>query len=504
MTNGIGKVCTSRANRGWFGAGIGLVLVFGMLPLMAQETNAPAAGEMGAMAAAPAAEGAQPAGEPGPQYVIIEKAPGKYDAIEAVKMEESRGVVTIADAAGKPYATMSSKIKAKLPAAPASAEGVTREAIDASIKQIDDAIAAYPGAQENLKANRVRWEELLGQLKAKEDMKAEVEARVTAYVSAAIDEAMQIGPQEVEAKIKEGEQLIAEAPDREAEIRGKIEAWQKKLAPAEPMPAAGGEAKKADAAQKPAIAAEDLQLAKDFKLKMPESALRPNVVTACLVGGILSTMFFFYSAMHGLGRLVRLKASAFVYLGVGVGGMGLYFSVGLMLLEIPEDYTQLKQHQQGDASLVESLAAFAQKYPQIQGDTAPFAHTDIQDGSLNAFLAQRLEFVPRQPMTPMDVKRRSLLFDLRQDGILIYMDLSMLGQPVVGTMFVPVNLRDDDLVFGEARGRLGNVTMPRPLAQVFWREFQEGVAKALEEAKLSQAFALHRITDHAVQLVLKP
>lgn len=463
-------------------------------------TNAPAPAEApaGAMADAAAAQATTP---PARQWLVIEGTGGTHVAIEAVTVEEPvKNVVMITDAAGKKTTTNKSKIKLKLPSAPDTAEGVQMSDITAAIDQFDRAIVSLPGAGESLKPGREAWEARRAEVTAMEAKKAEVKERVDAYVGATIEEATQYTAGDIEKKIQEGEALIAEAPDRQADISGQIEKWRAKLAP---PPQAAMADKPAEEPKKPAIAPESLTLPADYKLKIPESALKPNVVTATMICIAMSIMFFFYSTMHGLGRLLRLKASAFFYLAIGLGGLGFYSSGWLLLLEIPEDFTTLKKNTQGDAALVESFVAFAQKYPQIEGDASAFKEVSLQDGSINEFIKKRVEYVPRKPTAPLDVKRTAVWLDVREEGLFIYQDLAMLGTPLVATLFVPVRTADGEAQLGAPQGRLGQVTMPKALAAVFWREMQEGVGQALEEARITKTFGLSKVTEHIVHLELR-
>lgn len=464
-----------------------------------QDTNAPASPDA---PATPMAEGAAaaPSEAPAKQWLVIESGPGSFEAVEAVSVEEPvPNVVMITDTSGKKKSTNKSKIKLKLPSAPDASEGLQLADVGAAIDQFDRALATMPGLGESLKAGREAWDARRTELQAMEDQKKKLAERVDAFVGAAIDENMQYSAEEVEKRIQEGEALAAEAPDRQADISAQIEKWRAKIAPPAPaMAPAEPEQPKA-----PAIAPESLKLADDYRLKVPESALKPNVVTATVIVILMSIMFFFYATMHGLGRLLRLKASAFFYLAIGLGGLGFYSSVWLLLLETPEDFTMLQKASAGDIGLVEPVVAFAQKYPHVEGDPSAFKEVQLQDGSINEFLKKRLEFVPRKPAAPLDVKRTAMWLDVREDGVFIYQELGMLGAPLLATLFVPVRIADDDIEVGEPMGRLGQVTMPKMLAAVFWREMKEGVGQSLEEAGITRSFGLNKVTEHIVHIALR-
>lgn len=478
-------------------------LLVGLTPggLVGQDTANPAAADA---PATPMAEGAAaPSDAPARQWLVIEGAPGSFEAIEAVSVEEPvPNVVMITDGAGKKKSTNKSKIKLKLPVAPETAEGLQMADVSAAIDQFDRAMVSMASVGESLKPGREAWEARRAEIQAMEEAKKMLMGRVDAYVGATIDEATTYTAEDVEKKIQEGEALIAEAPDRQGDISAQIEKWRAKVAPPEPAMGAMAEAQPEQPKQ-PAIAPENLKLADDYRLKLPESAVKPNVVTATVIVVVMSIMFFFYSTMHGLGRLLRLKASAFFYLAIGLGGLGFYSSVWLLLLETPEDFTVLKKASTGDAALVEPIIAFAQKYPQVEGDPSAFKEVQLQDGSVNEFLKKRVEFEPRKPAAPLDVKRSAIWLDVREDGIFIYQELGMLGVPLVATLFVPVRVNDDDIALGEPMGRLGQVTMPKILAAVFWREIQEGIGQSLDGAGLTRTFGLNRVTEHIVHLALR-
>lgn len=490
----------TRAGRGGRSRWVACIVAgLATCPLLAQDTNAPAAPDAPAM---PMAETAAPAPSAAPsrQWLVIDVASGKHEAIEAVSIEEPvPNVVMITDAAGKKKSTNKSKIKLKLPAAPDTTEGLQLADVTAAIDQFDRAVVSMPGIGDSLKPGREAWEARRAELQAMEDAKKKLMERVDAYVGATIDESTKYSAEEVDKKIQEGEALSAEAPDRQADISAQIEKWRAKVAPPEPAmaPAAPEQPKQ------PTIAPESLKLADDYKLKIPESAVKPNVVTATVIVVLMSIMFFFYSTMHGLGRLLRLKASAFFYLAIGLGGLGFYSSVWLLLLETPEDFTALQKGSSGDAALVEPIIAFAQKYPQVEGDASAFKEVQLQDGSVNEFLKKRIEFVPRKPAAPLDVKRSAIWLDVREDGVFIYQELGMLGAPLVATLFVPVRVTDDDIELGEAMGRFGQVTMPKIMAAVFWREMKEGIGQSLEAAGITRTFGLNKVTEHIVHLALR-
>lgn len=476
-------------------------MVAGMVagPLSGQETPAPAD------AAAPMAEGEAPAAAPGDgrQWVVLETGPGRHEAVEAVTIEEPvPNVVMITDVAGKKQTVNKSKIKAKLPAAPATSEGLQLSDVTAAIDEMDRAIVTMPGVGDTLKPGREAWDARRAELQEMASGKTKVIERVDAYVAETIDESTQYSAGDVEKKIQEGEALIAEAPERQGDISAQIEKWRARIAAAEPAMGAPAESQP-EAPKQPAIAPESLALGDDYRLKVPESAIKPNVVTATVIVIVMSIMFFFYSTMHGLGRLLRLKASAFFYLAIGLGGLGFYSSVWLLLYEIPEDFTALKKASHGDVGLVEPIVAFAQKYPQIEGDPSAFREVQLQDGSLNEFLKKRLEFVPRSPAAPLDVKRTSLWLDVREDGVFVYQELAMLGTPLIATVFVPIRVTDDDIEYGQPLGRLGKVTMPKILAAVVWRELQEGVGQALDDAGITRTFGVCRVTEHIVHIALR-
>lgn len=441
-----------------------------------------------------------PAEGPSREWLVIESGPGSHTAVEAASVEEPvPNVVMVTDTAGKKITTNKGKIKMKLPSAPDTAEGLDLPKVTAAIEQFDKAIVAMPGVAEALKPGRDAWEARKGELTEMEQKKAEIKAKVDAFVGEPIEETKTYSASEVEEKIKAGEALIADAPDRQADITAQIEKWRAKLAP----PPAPAMAEKPEEPKKPAIAPESLTLPDDYKLNIPESALKPNVVMATIIAVVMSIMFFFYATMHGLGRLLRLKASAFFYLAIGLGGLGFYYSVWLLLLKVPDDFTALKSASKGDAALVESIVAFAQKYPQIEGDASAFKEVALQDGSINEFIKKRVVFVPGKPAPPLDVKRISIWLDVREEGVLVYQELTMLGMPLMATMFVPVRLGDGEARPGAPQGRLGQVTMPKALASVFWREIQEGIGQSLDEAKITKTFALSKVTEHIIHLELR-
>ncbi len=265
-------------------------------------------------------------------------------------------------------------------------------------------------------------------------------------------------------------------------------------------PAAGG----TDAPGQPGSAPAGLALPGDFRVRLPLGAVPAGSLAGVAVAGAISITILMVSALRGLERILRLRASAFGYMGVALGGLGLYVLVGARLLEVPEDLLTLKVTTQGDASLVETIVAFARRRAEFEGDPYDLDDAGIYDGSVNLFLADRVDFVSEGDPGLLEPRRKSVMVEVRGNAVAFYQEVEFLGMPMVVTLLLPVEGRTNALRFGEPRARVGTwAVLPRALVEALWDNLRGAVSGALADARFADAFRVERITDGFIHLSLR-
>lgn len=260
-----------------------------------------------------------------------------------------------------------------------------------------------------------------------------------------------------------------------------------------------------DSRQQPPMAAEGLRLAGDFKVRLPRGAVPAKSLAGIAMAGALSLSILMLCAMRGLERLVRLRVSAFGYIGFALGGLGLYALMGMRLLETPSDLATLKVTTQGDASLAETIVAFAQRRSELAGDPYDLNGVAVYDGSVNLFLADRVEFVTGQSPSLLEPSRGSLMVEVRDDAVAFYQEIEMLGMPLVVTLLVPVEGRTNALRFGKPSARIGTwPVLPGALVTALWENLWGAMTVALADVRFANAFNVERISDGFIHLALRP
>lgn len=299
-----------------------------------------------------------------------------------------------------------------------------------------------------------------------------------------------------------GALLIADAAGLEA--GSVLSADQARIDVSHPRSAPSEESAR-DQPQQPPAAPETLKLAGDFKLRLPGGAAPAKSLAGMAMAGALSITILMLCLMRGLERLVRLRASAFGYIGFALGGLGLYALMGMRLLETPVDLVTLKVTAQGDASLVEAIIAFAQRRKEFEGDPYDLSGVALYDGSVNLFLADRVDFVAGQNPSLLEPCRKALMVEVRGDAVAFYQEIEVLGLPLVVTLLVPVEGRTNALRFGEPSARVGTwPVLPRALVAAFWDNLRGAMAVALADARFKDAFDVERISDGFIHLALRP
>jgi hypothetical protein len=264
--------------------------------------------------------------------------------------------------------------------------------------------------------------------------------------------------------------------------------------------AAGG----TDAPRQPGSATGGLELPGDFKVRLPLGAAPAGSLAGVVVAGAISITILMLSALRGLERILRLRASAFGYMGFALGGLGLYALMGARLLEVPEDLLTLKVTTQGDASLVETIVAFARRRAELEGDPYDLDGAGIYDGSVNLFLADRVDFVSEGDPGLLEPRRKSVMVEVRGNAVAFYQEVEVLGIPLVVTLLVPVEGRTNALRFGEPSARVGTwAVLPRAMVVAFWDNLRGAMAGALGDAGFGDAFRVERITDGFIHLSLR-
>lgn len=260
-----------------------------------------------------------------------------------------------------------------------------------------------------------------------------------------------------------------------------------------------------DAQRQPSAVPEGLELAGDFKLRLPLGAAPAGSLAGITVAGAISITILMLCAMRGLERLFRLRASAVGYIGFALGGLGLYALIGMRLIETPGDLLTLKVTAQGDASLVETIVAFARQRKEIEGDPYGLDGVAVYDGSVNLFLADRVDFDAGPGPCLLEPCRRSLMVEVRDAAVAFYQEVEVLGTPLVVTLLVPVEGRTNALRFGEPSARVGTwPVLPRALVVALWNNLRGAMAGALDDATFADAFNVERISDGFIHLTLRP
>lgn len=430
------------------------------------------------------------------QWVVLASG-GGVKLIEAMAIEEAGAAVLITDSGGKKGGYNLSAIQAKLPAAPDGAVGVAREDAEVAMREIDEAAAKFPTIAAGLQHAKAGWERCIAAMVAEEAKRQEATRRVDAYLAQRPDGIASIPATKVEKHIGLGEALIAHVPERAAEIQAHIESWRALLAQKEDV------AKAMPARQ--LIPEEALRLASDFKLRV-RGAAAPAGTVGWILGAVgVSVMCFMYCAMRGLERLLRAPVSALGYLGCAAGGMGMYVLLGVRLFEAPQDFVALKAGKQGEPAFVEKVVALSQHRAQIEGDAGGLESVSLHDGGLNLFLADRVEYLASTTRSPLEPVRSSISVDVRDDAVLFYEEVKVLGLPMLVTLIAPVEGQMNALRFGEPAGRIGTWTvLPRSLVAGLWDNLRGSMATALADAGIPATFNVERISEGSIHLVLRP
>lgn len=430
------------------------------------------------------------------QWVVLASG-GGVKLIEAETIEESGAAVLITDASGKKGGYNFSAIRARLPAAPDGATGVAREDAEAAMHKIDEAAAKFPAVAAGLQGAKAGWEKRITAMEAEEVKRQEAARRVDAYLAQLADAEAGVSATAVAKHIGLGEALIAQVPERGAEIQAHIESWRALVASKEDVA-------KAMPARRP-IPEEAMRLASDFKLRV-RGAAAPAGMVGWILGGIgVSVLCFMVCAMRGLERLLRAPVSALGYLGCAAGGMGMYVMLGVRLFDAPPDFVALKAGQQGEPAFVEKVVALSQHRAQIDDDAGGLESVSLHDGGVNLFLAERLEYVPGPAPSPLEPVRSSISVDIRDDAVLFYEEVTVLGLPMLVTLIAPVEGQMSALRFGEPAGRIGTWTvLPRSLVAGLWDNLRISMATALKDAGVPATFGVERISEGSIHLVLRP
>lgn len=430
------------------------------------------------------------------EWVILASG-GGVRLIEAVAIEEAGAAVLITDASGKKGGYNLAAIQARLPAAPESATGVSREDAEAAMRKIDEAVTEFPAIAAGLKEAKAGWVKCVAVMEAGEMKRQEAARRVDAYLAQRSDGIASIPPTTVEKHIGVGEALIAQVPERAAEIQAHIESWRALLAQKE-------EVAQAVPARRP-IPEEAMRLGSDFKLRV-RGAAAPAGTVGWILGAIgASVMCVMFFAMRGLERLLRAPVSALGYLGCAAGGMWMYVMLGVRLFEAPQDFMALKAGQQGEPAFVEKVVALSQHRAQIDDDAGGLESVSLHDGGVNLFLAERVEYLASATRSPLEPVRSSISVDVRDDAILFYEEVKVLGLPMLVTLIAPVEGQMNALRFGEPAGRIGTWTvLPRSLVAGLWDNLRGSMAAALADAGVPATFNVERISEGSIHLVLRP
>lgn len=250
------------------------------------------------------------------------------------------------------------------------------------------------------------------------------------------------------------------------------------------------------------MALEGLKLPKEFKLRLPSGAAPARALAGVTLAVGLSVSILMMCLIRGLERLIRLQASAFGYIGFALVGLSLYALIGMRLLETPPDLITSKVTMQGDASLAETIAAFAQRRSEFTGDPFELDRADVYDGSVNLFLADRLEFIGGS--SPLEPRRKALMVEVRDTAVAFYQEVELLGMPMVVTLLVPIEGRTNALRFGQPTARVGTWTvLPSSLVKVLWDNLRLPMAAVLDDVKFADAFIVERISDGFIHLTLR-
>lgn len=430
------------------------------------------------------------------EWVVL-STPSGVKLIEAAEIEAAGPAVLITDVAGKKGGFNVSAIRARLPAPPADLGTVGRDDATSAIRRIDEASARFPTINAALGEARADWERCVAAKETEEASRLEDERRVDAYLAQRADPRAKPLPSAVERHIRLGEELIAKLPPRAAEIQIHIGEWRALLAPPEPEARAMPERRPIPEAA--------LRLAKDARFRV-NGAAAPGGMVIWILGAIgVSMICFMFCAMRGLERLLRAPVSALTYLGCAAGGLGFFLLLGTRLLEAPADYLALKAAEQAEPIFVEKVVALSRHRADIDGDAGGLESVSLHDGSVNRFLADRVEYVAGPAPSPLEPLRRSLSVDVRDDAVLFYEEVDLLGVPLVVTLVAPIEGQMNALRFGDPAGRVGTWTvLPRSLVTGLWDSLRGAMSAALDDAGVPATFSVERVSEGSIHLVLRP
>lgn len=249
---------------------------------------------------------------------------------------------------------------------------------------------------------------------------------------------------------------------------------------------------------------EVVKLPADFKFRLSGVAAPTRSLVGVAVGGLLSIMVLMLCLVRGFEQLIRLHHWAFGYFAFALGGLGIYALIAMRLLETPTDLVEMKRGVQGDASLVETIVAFAQRRHELPGDPYQLDRVEVYDGSVNLFLADRLDFIAGSLRSPLEPHRKSLMIDVRGDAIAFHQEIELLGMPFAVTLFVPIEGRVNALRFGEPTARVGTWgVLPHSLVEAAWENLRGEMARALAEVKFLDTFVAERISEGFIHIALR-
>jgi len=247
-----------------------------------------------------------------------------------------------------------------------------------------------------------------------------------------------------------------------------------------------------------------LKLPADFKFRVSGVAAPTRSLVGIALGGMISIMVLMLCLVRGFEQLIRLHHWAFGYFTFALGGLGIYALIAMRLLETPTDLVEMKRSAQGDASLVETIVAFAQRRHELPGDPYDLGRVEVYDGSVNLFLAERLEFIAGAGHSPLQPYRKSLAIDVRGDAVAFHQEIELLGMPLAVTLFVPIEGRVNALRFGEPTARVGTWgVLPHSLVEAAWENLRNEMGRALADVKFLDAFVVERISEGFVHIALR-
>lgn len=430
------------------------------------------------------------------EWVVLSTL-GGVKVIEAVAIEEAGPAVLITDVAGKKGGYNVSAIRERLPAPPEDRGKVGRDDATSAIQKIDGALARFPTIKAALGAARADWERCVAAMDAEEASRREEGRRADAYLAQRADSRTKPLPSAVESHIRLGEELIVKLPERASEIQAHLAEWRALLAPPKTEARAIPERRPIPEAA--------MRLANDARFRVNGTAA-PGGTIAWIVGTIgVSMICFMFCAMRGLERLLRAPASALAYLGCATGGFVFYVFLGARIFEAPPDYLALTAADQGEPIFVEKVVALSQHRADIDGDAGGLESVSLHDGGVNRFLADRLEYVAGPAHSPLEPLRRSVSVDVRDDAVLFYEEVDLLGVRLLVTLVAPIEGQMNALRFGEPAGRVGTLTvLPRSLVSGLWNSLRGAMSAALDDVGVPATFNVERVSGGAIHLVLRP